>query len=358
MKKKLFAGALALLVLMGCITTGLAGSQSDPLISLSYLTETFFADLKAYVTQWVARDTQKMYDDAVSKTGQVPDPEAGWTVSSGFVPGEGEYSGTVTLTAGSGLIWAEGAGAVSFGVLVDATAGTELTEGKSLTAGHRYLAAEDTMVVTSSRSARWMAEGKWRCGTGGTVIVPLPFTDVPESAWYYADVRYVWENGLVNGVTDTLFSPSTAMERGMATTLLHLLIGAPEVSYSPVFSDIPDGQWYTNGTIWCAQMGIVSGMGDGKFAPRQIVTRQQIATILYNYAVKTGRTAGERGDLNTFPDGAAVDSWARDGMSWAVGAGIFQGDNEGRLLPKEETNRAQMAAIIHHYMNWLDAQES
>ena len=356
MKKKVFAAALALLVLLGLVTTGSAGSQSDPLISLSYLTETFLADLKARVTQWVARDTQKLYDDAEARAEQTPDPEDGWTVSSGFVPGEGEYGSTVTLTAGSGLIWTGGTGAVSSGVLVDATAGTELSAGKVLTAGHRYLAAESTVVVASSQSARWMAEGKWRCGTGGTVVVPLPFTDVPEGAWYYDDVRYVWEKGLVSGVSDTEFNPKGTMERGMATTLLYRLAKEPAVSYSPVFSDVPDGQWYTDGIIWCAGVGIVSGMGDGQFAPRQNVTRQHIATILYNYAVKTGRRADERGNLDTFPDGSAVASWAKEGMSWAVGAGIFQGDDTGKLLPGDEADRSQMAAIIHHYMNWLDAQ--
>ena len=104
-------------------------------------------------------------------------------------------------------------------------------------------------------------------------------------------------------------------------------------------------------------MGIVGGVGDGRFAPRQILTRQQIATILYNYAVKTGRTAGERGDLNAFSDAGSVASWAKEGMSWAVGAGIFNGSG-GKLLPEDKADRAQMAAIIHHSQDWLDAQDS
>ena len=343
-------------MLLGCVTTGLAGSLSDPLISLSYLTETFFAGLKAYVTQWVAQDTQKLYDAAAARAEQTSGPEDSWSSSFGFVPGETEYSGTVTLSAGSGLIWTDGAGAVSSGVLVDATAGMELAAGKALTAGHRYLAAEDTVVVTSSQSARWMAEGTWFLGTGGTVVIPFPFTDVPEGAWYYDDVRYVWEKKLVTGVSDTEFNPKGTMERGMATTLLYRLSEEPAVSYSPVFSDVPDGQWYTDGIIWCAQVGIVDGVGGGLFAPGQLLTRQQIATILYNYAVKTGRTAGERGNLDAFPDGEAVASWAKTGMSWAVGAGIFGGNDEGKLIPELEADRGQMAAIIHHYMNWLEAQ--
>ena len=353
MKKIVLAGALALLVLLGLVTTGSAGSQSDPLISLSYLTETLFDGLKAYVAQWVAQDTQDLYDDAAARAGQTAD---GWAVSYGFLPGEGEEGDTITLTAGSGLIWTAGSGAVISGVLVDATAGTELGAGRTLTAGHRYLAADDSVVITSSRYSQWLAEGKWSCGTGGTVVIPLPFTDVPEGVWYYDDVRFVVENGLYGGVTDTLFDPGGSMERRMMTTVLHRLAGEPEVSYSPVFIDIPDGQWYTQGTIWCAQMGIVDGVGGGRFEPARILTRQQVAAILYNYAVRTGRIAGERGDLNAFADVESVASWAAEAMSWAVGAGIFNGSSSGKLLPDSMTDRAQVAAILHHYQSWLDAR--
>ena len=348
MKKKTLAGALAMLVLLGCVMTGLAGSQSDPLISRSYLNGTFFADLKTSVAQWVAQDTQGL----LAGTGQTAD---GWITSSGFTPGKGESGDTITLVTGSGLIWTAGGGAVSSGVLVDATAGIELGAGKALTAGHRYLAAEDTVVVASSQSAQWLTEGKWRLGAGGTVVVPLSFTDVSESAWYYDDVRFVVENGLFAGVGNSQFQPTTTMQRNMMATVLHRLAKEPVVSYSTVFSDVPDGRWYTNGIIWCARMGIVNGMGDGKFAPGQTVTRQQIAVMLYNYAVKTGRSTDERGDLSAFSDAGAVASWATDAMRWAVGAGILNG-SDGKLLPGNGAQRAQVAAMLHRFQNWLEAQ--
>ena len=347
MKKKLLAGALALL---GCVTVGWAGLVSDPLISLSYLTGTFFDGLEAYVTQWVSQGTQEL----LTGTGQTS--EDGWTTSYGFVPGEGEAGDTVTLTEGSGLIWTDGIGEVSSGVLVDATEGAELAAGETLTAGHRYLAAEDTVVAVSSQ-AWWMTEGKWLFGAGETVIVPLPFTDVPESAWYYDDVRFVVENGLFNGVSETLFSPDTSMWRGMVTTVLHRLAGEPEVSYSQIFSDIPDGLWYTNGTIWCAQMGIVDGVGDELFAPDRDVDRQQIAVMLYRYAVKMGYTADDRGDLSVFPDAEAVAPWAEDAVSWAVSAGIINGSGDGKLIPEAGADRSQVAAMLHRFHNWLGAQD-
>ena len=349
MKKKLFAGALAVLVLLGLVTAGWAGSLSDPLISLSYLTGTFFTGLKDYVTQWVAQDTQ----DLEAGTGEARPSD--WITSAGFVPGEGDYSDTVTLAEGSGLIWVAGSGAVSSGVLVDATAGTELAEGRPLTAGHRYLAGADTTVVASSR-AQWMTEGKWRLGTGGTVIIPLPFTDVPEDQWYYSDVRFVYENGLFTGVSDSQFQPATTMQRSMMATVLHRLAREPAVSYSAVFSDVPDGQWYTKGIIWCAQMGIVGGIGDDLFAPGQDVDRQQIAVMLYRYAVQTGHSAGERTDLRIFPDAGTVASWAEDAVSWAVDVGIINGSGDGRLLPEVKADRAQVAAMLHRFQNWLETQ--
>lgn len=348
MKKKILAWALALLILLGCVTVGWAGSLADPLISLSYLTGTFFDGLKSYVTQWVTQDTQ----DLMTELGQTD--QDGWTTSYGFVPGEGEYGDTVTLTEGSGLIWTGGSGTVSSGTLVDATTGTELAAGEALTAGHRYLAAEDTVVVAASQ-ALWMTEGKWLLGAGGTVTVPLPFTDVPEDAWYYDDVRFVFERGLFEG-DGTLFNPGNAMWRCMVTTVLHRLAGEPEVSWSQVFSDIPDGVWYTNGTIWCAEKGIADGIGGGLFAPILNVDRQQLAVMLYRYAVQTGHTADDRKDLSAFPDADTVASWAQEAVSWAAGVGILQGGDGGKLYPNVGADRAQVAAMLHRFCNWIDGQ--
>ena len=350
MKKRILAGALALLMLLGCVTAGWAGSLADPLISLSYLTGTFVDALKAHVARWVTQDTQGLM------TVTEYTAEDGWTISYGFVPGEGESGDTVTLAEGSGLIWTDGSGYVSSGVLVDATAGAELAVGDALTAGHRYLAGSDTVVAASS-TARWMTEGKWLLGVEEPEVIPLPFTDVPEDAWYYDDVRFVVENNLFKGVGGNRFNPGGSMERCMVTTVLHRLAGKPKVSYTQMFSDIPAGQWYTNGTVWCAQKGIVKGVGKGLFAPSEDVQRQQIAVMLYNYAIKMGYSADERRDLSSFSDADAVASWAEKAMSWAVGARIINGSG-GKLLPSDGATRAQVAAMLHRFHNWLEAQDS
>lgn len=355
MKQKILAGVLSLAVLLSCVTLGRAVSQPETLISLGYLNGTYSTGLQTTVSQLVAAAAKPIYDAAAAKAGQSAGQEEGWQASSTFTAGQGVYGDTVGLRVGSGLLWLSGSAAVSSGVLVDATTGTEVPAGGALTAGHRYLAGEDAVVVVSAQSAQWMAEGVWTRGTGGTVVVPLPFTDVSQDQWYYDDVRYVVEKELFEGVGEGRFAPGSTMQRRMMTTVLHRLAGRPTVEYSPVFTDIPDGQWYTQGTIWAAQLGVVKGMGDGRFAPTSDVTRQQIAVMLYNYAVEMGHAADERGDLSGFSDAASVASWARDAMSWAVGVDILRGSG-GALLPGNNATRAQVAAMLHRFQGWLDAQ--
>lgn len=359
MKKRLLSAALALAAALSCAVVAWGGVQGDTLVSLSYLNGTYLDGLKTTVAQAVERACQPIYDAALAKAGQPSGSGEGsaaaWLSSHTPVAGTGGYGHQITLAVGSGLVWSSGTAAVSGGVLVDATAGAEVSVGGGLTAGHRYLAGETAQVVISSQSAQWMIEGQWRNGTADTVIVPLSFTDVPSTQWYYNDVRYVVEKGLFQGVSEDSFEPGSPMQRGMMTTVLHRLAGKPEVGYAAVFTDIPDGEWYTQGTIWAAGVGVVSGMGDGSFAPRQNVTRQQIAVMLYNYAEKTGRTVNAAGDLSVFWDHAAVASWSQDAMSWAVGAGILNG-SDGALLPGDSATRAQVAAMLHRFQNWMDQQ--
>lgn len=351
MKKKMMAGLLAAVLLAGCVTAAWAGSGPDPLISLSYLNGAYLTDLKAYITQWVTQDTQGIYNDAVAQAGRHKPSGDGWTTSSGFAAGSGKSGDAVILSAGSGLIWMSGSGYVTSGVLVDATAGAELALGAALISGHRYLAAEQAEVSITSQSVQWLAEGRWKMGTGQA---PLPFTDVAPGQWYYEDVRFAVENGLFQGVGGGRFNPGGTMERGMMTTVLHRLAGEPDTAFAQVFTDVPAGKWFAPGTSWCAGMKIVEGMGGGRFEPHGKVTREQIAVMLYKYAVQTGHTAGERGNLSGFPDAGSVSSWAGDAVSWAVGAGLLNG-SDGKLLPGSSATRAQVAAMLHRFQGWLDA---
>ena len=340
---------LPAVLLAGCVTAAWAGSGPDPLISLSYLNGAYLTDLKAYITQWVTQDTQGIYNDAVAQAGRHKPSGDGWTTSSGFATGSGKSGDAVILSAGSGLIWTSGSGYVTSGVLVDATAGAELALGAALISGHRYLAAEQAEVSITSQSVQWLAEGRWKMGTGQA---PLPFTDVAPGQWYYEDVRFAVENGLFQGVGGGRFNPGGTMERGMMTTVLHRLAGKPAGEYSVIFLDVPDGQWYTAGTVWAGRTGVVSGIGDGLFDPFSNITRQQIAVILYNYAVRMGYDVNVSAQLSEFSDAGAVASWGRSAISWAVGVKIING-RDGLLVPDGDATRAEVAAMLHRFVTWV-----
>lgn len=346
MKKKLLAGALALAILMGGTVLASAGSQSQALVSLSYLTGTFWNDLRATVKQDVDRNTTALYNEAAGQAGQAVN-------ASGFAARTGVNGDIVIGSTGSGLIWVSGSGMVHTGALVDATTGVEMSADGTLTPGHRYLAGTDVTLVVASDAAQWMGEGQWTVTAGDPVKPPvvMPFTDVIQGAWYYDDVVYVYERGLFDGVTGTSFSPSGKMQRCMMTTVLHRLAGKPAVSYTTLFSDIPEGTWYTAGTIWAGQRGVVTGVGYGKFNPFANVTRQEIAVILYRYGHQMGYDVSQSADLSRFGDSGAVASWGREAISWAVSVGILNGNN-GMLLPNGDATRAEVSAMLHRFAVW------
>lgn len=344
MKKRTLIVALALVILTGTITMSGASGQSQSLVSRSYLAGIYWNDLKATVFSEVQKNTTYIYNDAVSRAGE----GAG---SSTFTMKEGTNGDTVTASVGCGLIWASGTGMVRSGTLVDATEGREVASGGVLAVGHRYLAGTDVALVVTSSSAQWMAEGKWTVTAGEPV---LPFPDVTQGQWYYDDVAYVYQNGLFGSTGSGYFEPQSKMQRGMMATVLYRLAEKPTVNYSAVFTDVPAGQWYTDGTIWAHQMGVVTGR-DNRFNPFFNVTRQEIAAMLYRYAEKLGCDMSQTASLSGFSDSTSVPDWSKDAISWAIGAGIIRGNN-GALLPTGDASRAEVAAMFHRFSSWIQQQ--
>ena len=177
---------------------------------------------------------------------------------------------------------------------------------------------------------------------------PVTFTDVPKDEWYVGAVEYAVQNGLMNGVGDGKFAPEGSMTRAMLVTVLWRYEGAPETGKNP-FTDVPNGQWYTDAVAWAAANGIVGGVGNNKFDPEGKITREQMATILYRYAEKKGIDTGKRGDLSAFPDGGKVASWAKNAVQWAVAEKIING-SDGKLLPQGDATRAQVATILMRFI--------
>ena len=170
------------------------------------------------------------------------------------------------------------------------------------------------------------------------------FTDVQPNNWFYDAVQFVHENGIMTGTTATTFAPNATLSRATVATVLYRMAGSPAVTFSPEFSDVAAGRWYTNAVIWAAKNGIVSGIGGGQFAPNADITREQFATMLHRYAAHMDYDMST-GSLDGFPDAGTVSDWAADAMSWAVHHELIQGDG-GRLNPRGTATRAQCATIL------------
>ena len=194
--------------------------------------------------------------------------------------------------------------------------------------------------------------------TPGTPVTParpaapvgLPFADVSSSDWFYNDVRYVYEKGIMDGTGADRFSPNAPLTRAMIVTILYRMAGSPAMSGASDFKDVDSNKWFAKAVAWAAANGIVNGYGSGLFGPNDPVTREQLAAILYRYAVYGGMTAVTlEENLGSFADTAQLSAYAIQAMNWAVGQGLINGSGSN-LVPKAQATRAQVAAIIHRYL--------
>lgn len=182
--------------------------------------------------------------------------------------------------------------------------------------------------------------------------VELPFQDVPESAWYRKNVEFVYQNGYMNGTSSTLFSPSQSLTRGMLVTVLYRIEGEPEVAAEDrsYFAD-SQGKYYTDAVGWAKANGIVNGISDTLFGPNNLITRQDAVTIFYRYCINyLGMEDAGTGDLSGFADSGKVSGYAKAAMTWAVDVGLVNGSRSGSsmvLNPKGNLTRAEAAKILN-----------
>ena len=154
---------------------------------------------------------------------------------------------------------------------------------------------------------------------------------------------------MMEGTSDTAFSPSMTTTRGMIVTILWRLEDSPEADGQTGFTDVADGAWYADAVNWAAEQGIVEGYDNGGFGPGDIITREQMALSLYRYAQYKGYDTSATGALNGFADAGAVSGWAEDAVAWAVGAGLMEGKGGDMLDPTGTATRAEAAAILARF---------
>ena len=168
-----------------------------------------------------------------------------------------------------------------------------------------------------------------------------PYSDVAAGAWYYDAARYATENGLMKGVGGGHFAPNDTLTRAQLVQILYNRAGRPAVQTGSRFSDVGPGAWYADAIAWAASEKIVSGVGGGRFAPNDPITREQLATTLWRYA---GRPAA--GGTLSFPDADQAAGYALDALRWAVENGVINGKSGGILDPKGLATRAQTAQML------------
>ncbi len=198
------------------------------------------------------------------------------------------------------------------------------------------------------------AYGKEPCDGGAHCPSCNTFTDAPPAGhWAHEGIDYAIRNGLFNGMSETTFEPDTTMTRAMLVTVLWRYCLSPEIGGANPFSDVADGQWYSEAIRWAAFHGIVNGVAEGVFDPNGTITRQQLATILYRFSMANSFDTTARADLSVYPDGEKVSTWAADALSWAVAEGLINGVQNGtqnNLEPLGSATRAQVATILMRYI--------
>ena len=182
----------------------------------------------------------------------------------------------------------------------------------------------------------------------------MSFADVAEEAWYYEAVNYVSNKGIMQG-TDKGFEPDSNMTRAMLVTVLYRLENDTTTAKETIFEDVAKDKWYYDSIMWAADKGIVNGISETSFAPDNNITRQEMAVILYRYAMTKGYVnSSAEGSLEAFSDRELISSWAQDALLWANGIALINGTSDTTISPKETATRAQVATILMRFCENAD----
>ena len=189
--------------------------------------------------------------------------------------------------------------------------------------------------------------------------VELPFTDVPEDAWYADAAAYVYKHGLMAGTSATTFAPDVTTSRAMIATILWRMAGSPQVNYAMNYTDVDSSAWYAEAVRWATSEGVVTGYGNGLFGSNDPITREQLATMLWRYAQTEDYdvSVGEDTNILSYADVGDLAEYAIPAMQWACGAGVINGTGDGSTLtPQGNATRAQAAVMLQRfceeYMTW------
>ncbi len=220
---------------------------------------------------------------------------------------------------------------------------------KSLTAKYDF---SEKVIKNITLYAKWTAD---ETKTPISDNWKNPFIDVNENDWFFEYVKYVAENGLMNGMSKNTFEPQTLMSRGMFAVTIYRLENEPSILNKSIsFEDVASDSYYFEATSWAQQNGIINGVTDTMFAPDENITREQIAVMLYRYAKykEYDTSVGEDTNILSYTDFDEISEYAIEAMQYAVGSGLMTGRTQNTLNPKELATRAELATILQRFVEY------
>lgn len=218
-------------------------------------------------------------------------------------------------------------------------------EGYTLVEGPNVNLTDTNIFVRSLSGSNYTLT--YRYVKNGTMI----YQDIAPDNWYYDTVRYAFNNGIMTGLNATTFGPNDSLVRAQFALILYRLNGEPEIAYIPKFHDVTPGVWYTDAILWAESEKVVTGYTNGNFGPADKINREQMAVMMYRYAMKKGYDTSVQAALGQYQDASYVSDFAVDAMEWAVGSGIISGKyNQTQLDPQGSATRAECATIMMRFI--------
>lgn len=302
-------------------------------------TNTVFSSDTTVYAQWT------YVGSGTPSTPTTPTNPGGWSPGSNNPPATSYYVSVPTVAGGKISINPTSASpGATVTITVTPDAGYELI---SLTVTGKDGKNIDLTSKGNSQYSFTMPNGKVTINVKFDLIWVNPFTDVTLGAWYYDAVKFANQNGLMNGVGNGLFAPSTQLSRAMLAEILYNKEGRPAVTDGSTFADAQPSAWYADAVAWASGNSIVNGYGNGLFGPDDDITREQVAVMLYRCA---GSPVPPNLSLN-FTDAYKVSDWAQDAVRWAVDLGILNGKGNGILDPTGKATRAEAAQMLKNYLD-------
>ncbi len=363
MNKRFIALSIILTILIfGVVVVASGGSQSDSLISLSYLKDVFKPSISEDIDQTIFNAYDQHYSDIEQDMDNLKEDfqreftneyDDRYDFSEQFKIQKYLAEDQIMLHAGSSFLLFEGLADASSskGEIIDATSGNSSSEF-NLQCNRKYIVAEASSVKLTVRSDAALLGYIGLAETIDGKQKVTPFTDINKDQWYYDAVQFVYHEKLFNGISENHFSAQGNVTRAMLATVLYRMASEPPIDPTDaLFTDVSADSWYASGIAWSHQEGIVKGMGNLIFAPNNHVTRQQLAVMLYRYAQAHSDMEQTHADvLDSFKDTQFIENWAWDAMLWAVNEGIITGDTQGNLNPNGPATRAETATMLKRFM--------